>query len=49
MIAVPIDKTLNIISEIKDHINPNSCIFDITSIKSKPLKAMLKTKAKDVV
>lgn len=49
MIATPIDKTVWVINEIRDSINPNACIFDITSVKASPVEAMLKTKAKEVV
>ena len=49
LISVPIDKTLEIIKEITPEVRKDSCIFDITSIKSKPIEQMLKTNAKDVV
>ncbi|PIR55162.1 prephenate dehydrogenase/arogenate dehydrogenase family protein [Candidatus Peregrinibacteria bacterium CG10_big_fil_rev_8_21_14_0_10_36_19] len=44
ILSVPIDKTEQIITEIKPHIRPTSALMDLTSIKSAPIKAMLKAK-----
>lgn len=49
LISVPIDKTYDVINEIKNDIKSDSCIFDITSIKEAPINSMLKTRAGDVV
>jgi len=49
LISVPIDKTTKIIEEISWEIRVDACIFDVTSIKKKPLDAMMKTPASDVV
>ena len=49
LISVPIDKTVEVINEISWDVRKDACIFDVTSIKKKPLKAMLRTLASDVV
>ncbi|MHA1975869.1 MAG: prephenate dehydrogenase/arogenate dehydrogenase family protein [Candidatus Hodarchaeales archaeon] len=48
IIAVPIDKTVKIIEEISDEITDEQLLMDITSIKTSPVEAMLKSKA-DVI
>ncbi len=48
IIAVSIDKTLEVIEEIAPHLTENHVVVDITSIKTPIVRALLKTKA-DVV
>ena len=48
IIAVSIDKTLEVIEEISSHLTENHVVVDITSIKTPIVRALLKTKA-DVV
>ncbi len=45
IIAVPISKTLEIISEISSALNEDQLISDLTSIKVLPVNKMLETKA----
>jgi chorismate mutase/prephenate dehydrogenase len=41
VVAVPIDKTVEVIREIAPHVRKGACLMDITSIKRAPLEAML--------
>jgi chorismate mutase / prephenate dehydrogenase len=41
VVAVPIDKTVEVIKQIAPHVRPGACLMDITSIKRAPLEAML--------
>jgi len=41
VVAVPIDKTVEVIKEIAPHVRKGACLMDITSIKRAPLEAML--------
>ena len=42
IVAVPISKVVDVIREIGPYVKEGSLIMDITSVKSKPVKAMLK-------
>lgn len=44
IVSVPIDKTIRVIKEVLPYIRRTSAIMDFTSIKEKPVKAMLKGK-----
>lgn len=44
IVSVPIDKTIKVIKEVLPYIKRTSAIMDFTSIKEKPVKAMLKGK-----
>lgn len=41
VVAVPIAATVDVIQKIAPHVRPGSCLVDITSIKKRPLEAML--------
>jgi len=41
MISVPIDKTIEIINRIAPYLPPDAVLVDVTSIKKRPLAAML--------
>jgi chorismate mutase/prephenate dehydrogenase len=41
VVAVPIDKTVEVIREVAPHVRKGACLMDITSIKRVPLEAML--------
>lgn len=41
IVAVPIDVTVDVIRKIAPHVRPGSVLMDVTSIKAKPLAAML--------
>ncbi|MFH0906704.1 MAG: prephenate dehydrogenase/arogenate dehydrogenase family protein [bacterium] len=45
MVSVPINKTVNVINQVKKHVQKNSLLCDITSLKSKPTKAMANAKS----
>ena len=45
IISVPIEKTLGVIKSIALHVLPSSLFMDLTSIKEKPVQAMLASKA----
>ncbi len=45
IVAVPMDKTLSVIKNIAPHVRPSALFMDLTSIKGKPVKAMLESKA----
>ena len=45
IVAVPIDKTENVIKEINPYVRKKALLMDVTSIKEQPVKAMLKSKA----
>lgn len=49
LITVPIDKTVSVIDRLAPYIRKDAILFDVTSIKSEPIEAMMKTKANDVV
>lgn len=42
LISVPIEKTIDIIQKVSSFIEPSTILADLTSIKEKPLKAMIK-------
>ncbi len=48
IVAVPIDKTVDVIEEISIEMTEEQLLMDITSIKTFPVEAMLKSKA-DVI
>ncbi len=41
VIAVPIAATVDVIRKVAPHVKPGACLIDVTSIKKKPLEAML--------
>lgn len=45
IVSVPMEKTLDVIKSIAPHVRPSSLFMDLTSIKEKPVEAMLKSKA----
>ena len=45
IVSVPISKTLDVIKEITPHTKKGSLLTDLTSIKSEPVKEMLKSKS----
>ena len=47
--SVPIDQTIKIIDSVKNYIQKNTLVFDLTSIKIPIVEIMLKSKAKEVV
>lgn len=49
MISVPIDKTIEIIHRIGPYLPPDAVLVDVTSIKKKPLAAMLEVHAGPVL
>jgi len=42
MVSVVIDKTVEMISKVAPRMKPGSLLMDVTSLKSEPMKAMLK-------
>ncbi|MEK7085406.1 MAG: prephenate dehydrogenase/arogenate dehydrogenase family protein, partial [Patescibacteria group bacterium] len=42
IVSVPIDQTYKVIKEVLPYIRKDSALMDFTSIKEKPVKAMLK-------
>lgn len=48
IVSVPINKTSDIIEEIKPYLSQKQLIMDVTSVKSEPVNQMLKTSA-DVI
>lgn len=42
LVSVPIEDTVDVIKKISPHINKNSLLIDTTSIKEKPVDAMIK-------
>ncbi len=49
VISVPINKTLNVIKEIGPHIKEGSLLMDLTSLKEKEVKTMLKYSKIEVI
>ncbi len=47
--SVPINETVKIIDSVSDFIKEEMILFDLTSIKTPAVEAMLKTKAKEIV
>jgi len=45
IISVPIESTLKVIKDISPHVKKESLLMDFTSIKVKPINAMLKSQA----
>lgn len=41
IISVPIAVTIDVIRQVAPHLKPGSCLMDVTSLKTGPLKAML--------
>jgi len=42
LLSVPIEKTVEVISKVAPHMQPGSLLMDVTSLKSEPMKAMIK-------
>lgn len=49
IISVPIAKVVEVIRDIAPHLKPDAALMDITSVKQRPLDAMLKAFAGEVV
>ncbi len=49
VISVPVDKTVDVIKEIGPLVSQNALLMDLTSIKKRPLEAMLKYSKAQVV
>jgi prephenate dehydrogenase len=49
MLSVPIPKVVAIAQEISPHLQPGAALMDVTSVKQRPLDAMLKAFAGEVV
>jgi len=49
IISVPIAKVVEVIRDIAPHLKPDAVLMDITSVKQRPLDAMLKAFAGEVV
>jgi len=49
IISVPIAKVAEVIRDIAPHLKPDAALMDITSVKQRPLDAMLKAFAGEVV
>lgn len=45
IVSVPMEKTLDVIKSIARYVRPDALLMDLTSIKEKPVEAMLKSKA----
>ena len=45
IVAVPIDRTEQVIESIAMHVRPSALLMDVTSIKEAPVHAMLKSRA----
>lgn len=45
IVSVPIEKTQEIINEINPHVKKEALLMDLTSVKTEPVKAMLKSNA----
>lgn len=48
ILAVPIDATAEVARQIGPYLRPGSCLMDVTSIKARPLAAMLESTADTV-
>lgn len=48
IISVPIAVTIDVIRQVAPHLKPGSCLMDVTSLKTGPLKAMLEHAPVDV-
>jgi len=48
VIAVPIDVTCNVIAQVAPQMKPGAVLFDIASVKVKPVKQMLTSAPQDV-
>ena len=42
LLSVPIEKTVEVISKVAPRMRPGSLLMDVTSLKSEPMKAMIK-------
>jgi chorismate mutase/prephenate dehydrogenase len=49
IISVPIDKTLEVIRELGPMVRPDALLMDVTSIKTAPLEAMLRSSQGSVI
>ncbi|MFZ2087135.1 MAG: prephenate dehydrogenase/arogenate dehydrogenase family protein [Desulfobaccales bacterium] len=49
ILSVPIPKVVDIAKEISPHLRPEAALMDVTSVKQRPLDAMLKAFAGEVV
>ncbi|MDD9941327.1 MAG: bifunctional chorismate mutase/prephenate dehydrogenase [Myxococcales bacterium] len=41
VVSVPIDLTCEVIAELGPHVSPDALLFDVTSVKTEPVSAML--------
>jgi prephenate dehydrogenase len=48
LLSVPIDRTVEVVSNVAPHMRPGSLLMDATSLKSEPMKAMIKHAPHDV-